>query len=140
MATARLRQEERSTIATDISDSVWARSASVRIGAPPCSLGSGGRAAGQLLFRAAADQHGQDVADGGFLTGRFRERQVRPDLVMVAAGLLLLPWLARKFQLSTLRNVSYHSRNLLPVFDFMRSLRCRPGESAVKRPRRDRAI
>ena len=44
----------------------------------------------QLKSRAGAREQGQDVADGGFLAGGFGQREVRLDLVAVAAAVFLL--------------------------------------------------
>jgi hypothetical protein len=41
---------------------------------------------GQLQSRADVGREGQDVADGGFLAGGFWWREVRLDLVAVAAA------------------------------------------------------
>jgi len=45
---------------------------------------------GQLQSRAGAREPGQDAADGGLLAGGFGQREVRLDLVAVAAAVFLL--------------------------------------------------
>ena len=65
-------------------------SAGVHACTPSCGglrLGSG---PGQLRSHAGARGEGEDVADGGFLAGGFGQREVRLDLVAVAAAVFLL--------------------------------------------------
>jgi hypothetical protein len=54
------------------------------------AMASGGLALVQLLPGAVAYEEGQDFADGGFLAGGFGQREVRLDLVAVAAAVFLL--------------------------------------------------
>ena len=54
------------------------------------AVASGWSGPGQLQSRAGAREQGQDVADGGFLAGGFGQREVRLDLVAVAAAVFLL--------------------------------------------------
>ncbi len=54
------------------------------------AMASGGLALVQLLPGAVADEQGQDFADGWFLAGGFGQREVRLDLVAVAAAVFVL--------------------------------------------------
>jgi hypothetical protein len=49
-----------------------------------------GSAPGRLLRHAVAHRDGQDVTDGWFLAGRFWQREVRLDLIAVAAAVFVL--------------------------------------------------
>src|SRR5882757_8511438 len=60
------------------------------VGTRSAAVTSGWSRPGQLLPRAGARKEGQDLADGGFLAGGFRQREVRLDLVAVAAAVFLL--------------------------------------------------
>ena len=60
------------------------------VGTHSAVVASGWSSPGQLLPRAGARKEGQDLADGGFLAGGFRQREVRLDLVAVAAAVFLL--------------------------------------------------
>ena len=54
------------------------------------AVASGWSGPGQLQSRAGAREQGQNAADGGFLAGGFGQREVRLDLVAVAAAVFLL--------------------------------------------------
>jgi hypothetical protein len=83
-----------------------------------------------VLPDAAADQHGQDVADGGFAAGGLGQREVRLDLVPpVAAAVLVLedvaggglvgddPWALR----SVMPRLAATSRSRTPGLSAMHS-------------------
>ena len=53
-------------------------------------MGQGRVGPGRLLRHAVTHQDGQDVADGWFLAGRFWQREVRLDLIAVAAAVFVL--------------------------------------------------
>jgi hypothetical protein len=53
------------------------------------------RPSGRSELRVGAGKKGQDIADRAFPAGGLREREVRRDLVSVAAAVLLLNRLAR---------------------------------------------
>jgi len=57
---------------------------------PSVVLASGSPAVVHLLPRAIANWDDQNFSDGGFLDGRLGQREVRPDLVAVAAAVFLL--------------------------------------------------
>ncbi len=71
---------------------IWGKArAGKDAGGPGPSRSSGCRSGpGQLQSRAGAREQGRDVADGGFLAGGFGQREVRLDLVAVAAAVFLL--------------------------------------------------
>ena len=54
------------------------------------AVASGWSGPGRLQSRAGAREQGQDAADGGFLAGGFGQREVRLDLVAVAAAVFVL--------------------------------------------------
>jgi hypothetical protein len=54
------------------------------------AVASGWPGPGQLQSDAGAREQGQDAADGGFLASGFGQREVRLDLVAVAAAVFLL--------------------------------------------------
>src|SRR5260221_2186449 len=60
------------------------------VGLRSCSRGRGGRARSGFLLRFLTYQDGQDVADSGLLAGRFWQREMRLDLIPVAASVLVL--------------------------------------------------
>jgi hypothetical protein len=66
------------------------------------AVASGRSGPGQLQSRAGAREQGQDVADGGFLAGGFGQREVRLDLVAVAAAVFLLRRVAGSVGLVTM--------------------------------------
>jgi hypothetical protein len=66
------------------------------------AVASGRSGPGQLQSRAGAREQGQDVADGGFLAGGFGQREVRLDLVGVAAAVFLLRRVAGSVGLVTM--------------------------------------
>ena len=69
-------------------------SAGVHACTPSCGGLRPGSGPGQLRSRAGARGEGEDVADGRFLAGRFGQRQVRLDLVAVAAAVFLFHHIA----------------------------------------------
>jgi hypothetical protein len=54
------------------------------------AVASGWSGPGQLQSRAGAREEGEDVAEGGFLAGGSAQREVRLDLVAVAAAVFML--------------------------------------------------
>ena len=67
----------------------WTRaSPAAGVGLRSCSRG-GDRARSGFLLRFLTYQDGQDVADSGLLAGRFWQREMRLDLIPVAAAVTL---------------------------------------------------
>jgi len=57
-------------------------------------VASGWSGPGRLQSRAGVGEEGEDFADGGFLAGGFGQREVRLDLVAVAAAVFVLDHVA----------------------------------------------
>jgi hypothetical protein len=97
---------------------------------------SGRSGPGQLQSRAGAREQGQDVADGGFLAGGFGQREVRLDLVAVAAAVFLLRRVAGSVGLVTMPQAL---RSVLPGAAAMSRSRT-PGSRAMRSSNRARLV
>ena len=97
------------------------------VGTRSAAVASGWSRPGQLLPRAGARKEGQDLADGGFLAGGFRQREVRLDLVAVAAAVFLLDDVSGCGQVGTMPKAL---RSVMPTLAAMSRSRA-PGSCAM---------